>query len=134
MLRGVMSLSLSFRSASTTRAARIAGPYACLRFDGPLLRAGDGVEVIARHRDNAWETAHGVYARLDCETRVCIRFERRAPRFSSRVFGPFRSISMIDGFAYVDGRSVFAFVHTRTADWFPYDDGNYWPVMMVEPA
>jgi hypothetical protein len=134
MLQGVMSLSLSFRSGSATRAARVAGPYAWLRFQGPLLSAGDGSEWIARHRDNAWETPFGVYARLDCEAPVCIRFEGRDPRVTSRLFGPFRSMSMIDGFAYVDGRNVFAFVHTRTADWFPYDDGNYWPVMVVEPA
>jgi hypothetical protein len=134
MLQGVMSLSLSFRSGSATRAARVAGPYRWLRFEGPLLSSGDGAEMIARHRDNAWETRFGVYARLDCDARVWIRFEGRDPRIASRAFGPFSSISMIDGFAYVEGRNVFAFVHTRTADWFPYDDGNYWPVMVVEPA
>jgi hypothetical protein len=129
-----MSLHLNFRSGSAMRAARTAGPFAWLRFEGPLLSAGDGAGLIACHRDSAWETAHGVYARVDCEARVCVRFERRDARVSSRRFGPFRGISMIDGFAYVDERDVFAFVHTRTADWFPYDDGNYWPVMLVEPA
>lgn len=129
-----MSLHLNFRSGSATRAARTAGPYPWLRFEGPLLKAGDGAEVIARHRENAWETTYGVYARVDCEARVRIRFQGRDARISSRLFGPFRSVSMIDGFAYVDARNVFAFVHTRTADWFPYDDGNYWPVMLVEPA
>jgi hypothetical protein len=129
-----MALHLNFRSGSALRAPRVEGPYALLRFDGPVLRGGEVPEVIARHRDNAWETSHGVYARLDCEARVCIRFQGRDARIASRLFGPFRSISMIDGFAYVDGRNVFAFVHTRTADWFPYDDGNYWPVMLVEPA
>lgn len=129
-----MSLLLNFRSGSATRAARTAGPYAWLRFDGPLLRSGDGAEVIARHRESAWETGHGVYARVDCDARVYIRFQGRDARLTSRQFGPYRGISMIDGFAYVGGRNVFAFVHTRTADWFPYDDGNYWPVMLVEPA
>ena len=129
-----MSLHLSFRSGSARRAARIAGPYPWLRFDGPRLSAGESAELIARHLDNAWQTEHGVYARLDCEARVCIRFQGRDARISSRLFGPFRSVSMIDGFAYVDERNVFAFVHARSADWFPYDDGNYWPVMLVEPA
>jgi hypothetical protein len=48
----------------------------------------------------------------------------------SRSFGPFERFSSVDGLAYTDDR-VFAFADARIGDWFCYDDGRHWALMVV---
>lgn len=85
------------------------GPYPCLRFEGELVREGPGGPVVARHENHHWVVDGEVYSRLDFEE-VKVHFSR------------------------ADARSVFAFVDRSLGDWYCHDDGQHWPLMVVEPA
>ncbi len=108
------------------------GPYAHVRFEGELLREAPGGAVIAQHGEHRWMVDGEAYSRLDFEEPVKVHFSR-AESGDSRTYGPFRSFSCVDGIAYKEG-SVFAFVDRGHADWYCHDDGQHWPLMVVEPA
>lgn len=61
-----------------------------------------------------------------------IHFEDGKQR-TSRRFGPYERFSAADGIAHTDSK-VFAFVDRKVGDWFCYDDGYHWPVMVVADA
>lgn len=131
-----MNLILSF--IHFHRQAKAVGPFESVRLDGETVRALPGGALVAHHREHQWEVDGKRYYRLDATTLVHIHFERRqhpAPAYSrrSRDFGPFERFSAVDGIAYTDDR-VFAFVDGRVGDWFCYDDGQHWPVMVVSDA
>jgi hypothetical protein len=93
--------------------------------------------VIAAHADHQWHLEGERYSRLDATTPVRIHFERpqpypRAP-VSSRRFGPYQRFSAMDGVAYTDDR-LFAFVDPKVGDWFCYEDGQHWSLMVVSDA
>lgn len=125
-----MNLVLSF--VHPKKPSRTVGPFQSIRLDGDGVREDPKGAIVARHRDHQWEVEGERYYRLDATTSVRVHFERR-PDLYSRVFGPYRRFSAVDGIAYTDDR-VFAFVDTKLGDWFCYDDGHHWPVMVVSDA
>lgn len=130
-----MNLVLSF--VHFRKEPKTVGPLEAVRLDGEALYDARSGKVLARHREHQWEVEGQRYFRLDASTPVRIHFERVAQQgplpSRSREFGPFERFSSVDGIAYTDER-VFAFVDARIGDWFCYDDGRHWSVMVVRDA
>lgn len=126
-----MNLVLTFVHPS--KPPKTLGPFAAIRLDAESLRETDNGTPVALHRDHQWHVGGERYFRLDTTTRVHCHFERPTQNVTSRRFGPFEQFSAIDGIAYVDDR-VFAFVDTKIGDWFCYDDGHHWAVLVVSDA
>jgi hypothetical protein len=122
-----VKLVLSFVHPS--KPAKTVGPFKAIRIDAEVIRDHKESTLIAMHREHQWDVQGERYFRLDCTTRVRIHFER-LPGARSRSFGPYRSFSAIDGITYADNR-VFAFIDQKAGDWFCYDDGKHWPLMIV---
>lgn len=130
-----MKLVLSF--VHPTKPARSVGPFNSVRLDGDGIRELGNGGLVAYHRERLWEVEGEKYFRLDATSRVRVHFERSRPdphaRSRSRDFGPFERFSAVDGIAYTDNQ-VFAFVDSKVGDWFCYDDGRHWAVMIVTDA
>lgn len=126
-----MGLVLSFVHPS--RPAKSVGPFDTVRFDGDCVRDPQKRALIARHREHQWEVEGERYSRLNAATPVRIHFERPPEGTASRSFGPYRRFSAVDGVAYTD-EHVFAFVDPKVGDWFCYNDGQHWPVMVLSDA
>ena len=126
-----MNLVLSFVHPS--KPSRTVGPFQAIRLDGDSVREVVGRTLVARHREHQWEVGDERYFRLDATARVRVHFERPSQGSLSRQFGPYERFSAIDGIAYTDDR-VFAFVDPKVGDWFCYNDGQHWPVMIVTDA
>lgn len=124
-----MNLVLSF--VHPTRPPRSLGPYPLIRLDAEGVRDENGGPPIARYANHQWEIGGERYFRLDLAARVIIHFERTPQK--SRDFGPYRHFAAIDGMAFTDHKA-FAFVDRKVGDWFCYDDGHHWPVMVVNDA
>jgi hypothetical protein len=126
-----MNLILSFVHPS--KPAKTAGPFHGIRLDGDSVREMQNHTLVARHLQHQWEVDGERYFRLDTTTRVHIHFERPPQGAYSRQFGPYERFSAVDGIAYTDDR-VFAFVDPKVGDWFCYNDGQHWPIMVVTDA
>ncbi len=126
-----MNLILSFVHPS--KPAKSVGPFHGIRLDGDSVREVQNHTLVARHREHQWEVEGERYFRLDGTTQVHIHFERPPEGAYSRQFGPYERFSAIDGIAYTDDR-VFAFVDPKVGDWFCYNDGQHWPIMVVSDA
>jgi hypothetical protein len=126
-----MNLVLSFVHPS--KPAKSLGPFHSIRLDGETVRDRVSREVIATSREHQWAVGDERYFRLDCTARVRIYFERLREGRTSREFGPYQRFSAVDGIVYTDDR-VFAFVDAKAGDWFCYNDGQHWPVMIVTDA
>jgi hypothetical protein len=129
-------LNLVLSSVHPTKAPKSVGPFSVIRLDTEAL-FDSSENVIARNRDHQWEVGGERYFRLDATAKVRIHFERGVndPRkmTKSRDFGPFKLFSAVDGIAYTDNR-VFAFADAKIGDWFCYDDGRHWALMVVTDA
>jgi hypothetical protein len=129
-------LNLVLSSIHPTKPAKSVGPFSVVRLDTEALFDSSD-NVIARNRDHQWEVGGERYFRLDATAKVRIHFERGVndPRkmAKSRDFGPFKLFSAVDGIAYTDNR-VFAFADAKIGDWFCYDDGRHWALMVVTDA
>lgn len=126
-----MNLVLTFVHPS--KPPKTVGPFASIRLDAETIRETAVGAPVAMHRTHQWEVQGEKYFRLDATTRVHCHFERPAQNVESKRFGPYEQFSAIDGIAYVDDR-VFAFVDTKVGDWFCYEDGQHWAVMVVTDA
>jgi hypothetical protein len=128
-----MNLILSFMHVR--KPAHVTGPFQAVRLDASTVRNAANDEVLAVHREHQWEVEGVRYHRVDSSARVRIHFERssREPPASSRRFGPFDRFSAVDGIAYADDR-VFAALDGSARDWFCYEDGRRWRVMVVTDA
>jgi hypothetical protein len=126
-----MNLILTFVHPS--KPAKSVGPFRAIRLDGDSVREVMNRTLVARHSEHQWEVGGERYFRLDATTRVHIHFERPPQGSASRQFGPYERFSAVDGIAYTDDR-VFAFVDSKVGDWFCYNDGQHWPVMVVSDA
>jgi hypothetical protein len=105
------------------------GPYRSVRFESEVIRAEAGGPVIAKHERHEWYVDGEPYARLQCNGSIVVHFERVDGSRSSR-YGPYESVSFIDGVAYVDHR-IFAFVDRSIVDWYCHEDDKHWPLMIV---
>ena len=126
-----MNLALSF--VHPAKPAKTVGPFQAVRLDGDSVREVVERALVARHREHQWEVEGERYFRLDVASRVRIHFERPSHGTLSREFGPYERFSAIDGIAYTDER-VFAFVDPKVGNWFCYNDGQHWPVMILTDA
>jgi hypothetical protein len=130
-----MNLILTF--VHPARADRNLGPFQAIRLDAGSVRDAATERVLAEHANHQWVLEGERYSRLDATTAVRIHFERRQPYprapVNSRGFGPYERFSAIDGVAYADDR-LFAFVDAKAGDWFCYEDGHHWTVMVVSDA
>lgn len=98
-------------------------PGLVLRYD-ELCRADDQ-SLIVKHRNNRWYTEEGEeYATLD----VVGPFTIKGP--GGETLGPYTTLSMFDGVAYVDKR-VFAFTDVQKQDWYMHDVGVHWREMSI---
>jgi hypothetical protein len=128
-----MKLLLSFLHLN--KPAKTVGPFHAVRLDASAVRDAANDEVLAVHREHQWEVQGVRYHRLDSNSRVRIHFEGggRDAEAASRRFGPFDRFSAVDGVSYTDNR-VFAHVDSGGGDWFCYEDGRRWRVMVVSDA
>jgi hypothetical protein len=126
-----VNLVLSF--VHPRKQARSVGPFHGIRIDTKSIRDLPADKLVARMTNHQWEVEGESFFRLDASSRVRIHFERDVITAKSRPFGPYGNFSTVDGIAYVENR-VFAFVDGKVGDWFCYDDGRYWAVMIVTDA
>ncbi|HEY7237683.1 MAG TPA: hypothetical protein VH600_00810 [Burkholderiales bacterium] len=112
--------------------AKRLGPYRLLRFEGEVIRAEPGGPVLARHEHHEWNVNGERYPRLQCDSRASIRLER-LDGSQSQSFGPYESVTFIDGVAYAD-HQIFAFVDRSIGDWYCHEDERHWTIMLINPV
>ena len=107
------------------------GPHDVVSFRADQLIAGD--EVIARYVEHRWQVGGGEdrFSSVEFRARVEVHFEQADER--SRSFGPYKTLSLIDGVAYAGGH-VFAFLDQERQDWYSLTLGNHWVRMTVSPS
>jgi hypothetical protein len=121
-------MNLIFSYVHPTKSARSIGPFTSVRLSFDGMRDDVGGEVLATYHKHQWGVDGLDYFRLDCTTRVAVRFERSAER--SRAYGPFERFSAVNGLAYGDDR-VISFLDFKNNEWLYYDTGYHWPVLVV---
>jgi hypothetical protein len=128
-----MNLILTF--VHPTKPPKTVGPLRAIRLDAESLRETANGTPVAVHREHQWEIQGQKYFRMDAATGVHCHFEHVTTDERSRDFGPYEQFSAVDGIAYVDDH-VFAVVDEkdRDCDWFCYEDGHHWPVLIVTDA
>jgi len=127
-----MAASLELTFLRDTAPPKRKGPYRCVRLEGEVMRAEAGGPVIAKHERHEWQVDGAPYARLQCNCRATVHFERM-DGVKSKKYGPYESVSFIDGVAYVDHR-IFAFADRSIVDWYCHEDDKHWPLMIITPA
>jgi hypothetical protein len=108
------------------------GPYRLVRFEGETMRAEPGEPVVARHVKHEWLVDGEEFARLECDCSAQLHFERVNGERST-TYGPFESVSFIDGVAYAN-REIFAFADRSSVDWYCHEDDQHWPLMVLTPV
>jgi hypothetical protein len=124
------TLSMTFAGQGPATAQR--GPYPAIVLVGETMRGGDAKEPFAVHESHEWVVNGGRFVRADCPGPALIRLER-LDGSRSKIYGPFNSISFVDGVAYAD-RAVFGFVDRSIGDWYCHDDGRHYAVMVISPV
>jgi hypothetical protein len=123
-------LSITFSHSDGRQTVK--GPFARLRLEGEVMRAQEGGEEIARHERHHWQVDGLSYTRAECTGRATLNF-LLPDGTSSKHFGPFDSVSFVDGIAYAD-RRVFAFADRSIGDWYCHENGHHYPLLVIEPA
>jgi hypothetical protein len=109
------------------------GPFAEVFLVGETMRGAPGDPPFATHEEHHWCLAGGKrFFRAECPGPLIVRL-RRLDGGASSSYGPFDSVSFVDGIAYAD-RGVFAFVDRSIGDWYCHEDGRHWAVMVLSPA
>ena len=93
------------------------------------MRGEAGGPIIAKHENHAWRVNGERYARVECDARVTLHLERMDGS-RSKTYGPYESLSFIDGIAYAD-HEVFAFADRSIVDWYCHADGTHYPLVIV---
>jgi len=127
-MASTITVTFSGRSGAEVRK----GPFPVLRLESEVL-VDPGGTVIGRHQDHHWEVDGVAYTRLECDCNdgFNVHFERGHDA-RSKIYGPLQSFSFVDGIAYMN-RQVFAFADRSIVDWYCHEDGQHWPVMVIEP-
>jgi len=123
-----ISITFSHSDGSQT----VKGPFARLRLEGELMRAEASGEEVGHHERHHWQVDGKSYTRADCSGRANVTFLLPDGTRSKR-FGPFGSVSFVDGIVYADRRE-FAFADRSIVDWYCHDNAHHSPVMLIEPA
>jgi hypothetical protein len=110
----------------------VKGPFERVRLEGEVMRPHAGDEAIALHEHHAWRVDGERFTRADCSCPCTLHFAR-ADAATSKSFGPFESISFVDGIAYAD-RAVFAFADRSVGDWYCHEDERHYPLLVIEPV
>jgi len=110
----------------------VKGPFQRVRLEGEVMRAELGGQRIAAHENHSWRVDGEAYTRAECSCPCSVQLVR-ADGTASKRYGPFESVSFVDGIAYGD-RKVFAFADRSISDWYCHDDGKHYPVLVIEPA
>jgi hypothetical protein len=79
-----------------------------------------------------WQVDGERYTRLDCDCHANFHFERIDGQ-RSKTYGPYESVSFIDGVAYAD-HQIFAFADRSIVDWYCHEDDQHWPLMILSPT
>ena len=111
---------------------KMTGPFERVLVEGEVMKSSHGGNKIAEHAGHAWQVDGEAYTRADCSC-PCMLHLRRAEGTHSKSYGPYESISFVDGIAYAD-RAVFAFADRSIGDWYCHEDGRHYPVLIIEPA
>ena len=107
------------------------GPYRQIRLEGETMRADDSRQLIARHEGQHWDVDGTAYTRAECSCSAMLHFVG-ADGTRSKSYGPFESVSFVDGIAYADHK-VFAFADRSIGDWYCHEDGHHYPVVVIDP-
>ena len=108
------------------------GPFDRLVLEGEVMRAEPGAAPVAKHESRHWQVGSEPYTRAECDCPCTLHFVR-ADEATSKTYGPFESVSFVDGVAYAN-REVFAFADRSIVDWYCHEDGHHYPVLIIEPA
>ena len=127
-----MAKSLGLLFSNSHGPEKRKGPYPLVRFEGETMRAGPGGPIIARHVKHEWLVDGTEFTRLECDCIALLHFER-VDGERSRTYGPYESVSFIDGVAYAN-REIFAFADRTIVDWYCHEDDQHWPLMILSPA
>lgn len=95
------------------------------------MRAPEEGEPFAVHESHHWRVAGEHYTRAECDGPVRLRLQ--GVDGASKTYGPYESLSFVDGIAYVE-RKVFAFADRAIGDWYCHDDGRHYAIMLIEAA
>jgi hypothetical protein len=122
-----MKLLLEFTNPhGTPRQVELESP---VRFVGEALLDATHA-LIAEHRGHTWRmAAGGEFSRLECNQPAMITLESKAGQ-RTRAFGPYTSVSSIDGIVYAD-HEVFAFCDTQLGDWYSHELNEHWSSVVV---
>lgn len=120
--RDLWQCGIDFMLTFVNRAGRqrLVGPLPELHLDGKVVRThADGPAI-----------AENCYS-VETSAPVVVRFEGGERR--SRPFGPFTRFSVVDRLVYADGKALALFNPAWSA-WLCYDNGRYWPSMVVSAS
>ena len=124
-------LNLIFSYIHPAKPQRTLGPLSAIWLNSDGMRVEPHGRLRAPYRDHQWDLDGLVYFRLDCTARVSVHFERSES--VSKQYGPYSHFSAVNGLAYGDDR-VIAFLDLTINEWFFYDTGYHWPIMVVSEA
>lgn len=125
-------MNLIFSYVHPSKPPRTLGPFDSIFLSTAGMRVEEGSgPARVPYRNHQWEVDGLSYFRLDCTTRVTVRFQRSKER--STQYGPYQRFSAVNGLAYGDDR-VIAFLDYKVNEWLYYDSGHHWPIMVVTQA
>lgn len=124
-------MNLIFSYVHPVKSQKCLGPFGCIRLSTDGVRADTGQTWLARYHNHQWSVEGLDYFRLDCTERVVVHFERDRER--TKQYGIFERFSAVNGLAYGDDR-VIAFLDVKLNEWFYYDTGYNWPLMVISDA
>lgn len=124
------ALVMTFANQSGKTASR--GPYPAIYLAGESMRAEPTDAPFAIHDAHEWAVNGERFLRAECAGPLTVQL-RRLDGSTSKVYGPFQTLSFVDGVAYAD-RAVFAFVDRSIGDWYCHDDGRHWAALIITPA
>ena len=124
-------VNLIFSYVHPTKSQKSLGPFHTISLQVDGLRTEADEILRAPYRNHQWDVDGLSYFRLDCTARVAIQFARGRER--STLYGPYERFSAVNGLSYGDDR-VIAFLDYKVGEWFYYDTGYHWPVLLVADA
>jgi hypothetical protein len=123
------AVTIIFSGPEGTEKAK--GPFPEIRLEGETIKDPSG-NPVAQHENHSWQVDGQTYTRADC-SRACVVHFFRADGTQSKSYGPFESVSFVDGVAYAD-REVFAFADRSIGDWYCHEDGRHYPIVVIQPS